>query len=226
MQTFQELWQLLTGPDGELRGIVYTTLRLCLTSTVLSAALGIPGGAALGLYRFPGRKFLVRICRTLMGLPPVLAGLAAFFLLSRSGPLGQYKLLYSVGAMVTAQIMLGVPIAAGLTQSVIASSAEAIRETAYGIGLRRCRLLGRTLHECRKSFVSIVCLTFGQCLSEVGAAQICGGNIAGKTRVMTTAIVLETNMGDFKMAGALGILLLLISFGIMALGAWGVRADE
>ena len=212
MGTLQEMLALLFGENGELRQIIGVTLQMSFTSTTIAVCSGIPLGAFLGISDFKGKRFVMRIVHTLMGLPPVVAGLIVFFLLSRSGPLGQYKLLYSVTAMVTAQVMLIFPVAAGLSASIVSMRAPLVRETAQGIGLSPWTQLAYMLYECRNQLFSVVFTGFGRAISEVGAAQLVGGNIQYKTRVMTTAIVLETNKGNFDKAVALGIVLLIIAF--------------
>lgn len=212
METILETLRLLFGPDGELRQIIGVTLRMAFTSTAISCCIGIPLGILVGISDFRGKRVLMRVTHTLMGLPPVVAGLLVFFLLSRSGPLGQYKLLYSVTAMVCAQVLLITPIAVGLSASIVNERYGRMRETAAGIGLKKERQVRYTLYECRAPLFSVLFTGFGRAISEVGAAQLVGGNVQYKTRVMTTAIVLETNMGNFKLAVALGILLLLIAF--------------
>ena len=212
MQTFLDVVNLLFGKDAQLRQIVGVTLQLSLTSTLISSFIGIPLGILIGSYSFRGKKILLRVTHTFMGLPPVVAGLIVFFILSRSGPLGQYKLLYSVAAMVIAQILIITPIAAGLSAAIAKERIPMLRETVLGINLSKSRKLLFTIYECRHQLISVLFTGFGRAISEVGAAQIVGGNIAYKTRIMTTAIVLETNMGYFKSAIALGILLLIISF--------------
>jgi tungstate transport system permease protein len=212
MQMLLDIVKLLFGSDPELRGIIGVTLQLSLTSTIISCCIGIPLGILLGSYSFRGKKAILRVTNTLMGLPPVVAGLIVFFILSRSGPLGHYKLLYSVSAMVLAQIFIITPIAAGLSASIAKGRVPQLRETALGINLSGRRRLFYTIYECRHQLISVLFTGFGRAISEVGAAQIVGGNVQYKTRIMTTAIVLETNMGYFKKAIALGILLLIISF--------------
>jgi tungstate transport system permease protein len=220
MEVLQDTISLLFGGNPELRQIIAVTLQMSLSSTLISICLGIPLGTLIGIFEFKGKRILMRIIHTLMGLPPVVAGLLVFFLLSRSGPLGEYKLLYSVTAMVTAQVILITPIATGLTASMVSARYPLIRETAWGIGLSRPRQLIYTLYECRSSLFAVLFTGFGRAISEVGAAQIVGGNIQYKTRVMTTAIVLETNKGNFEMAIALGIVLLVIAFIITCLGQY------
>lgn len=212
MALLREAIELLFGANGELRQIIGVTLQMSFTSTLIACGLGIPFGVLAGMFAFPGKRLFMRLTHTLMGLPPVVAGLLVFFLLSRSGPLGRYKLLYSVTAMVTAQVLLITPIAAGLSASIVSVRAPLMRDTAAGIGLSRARQLLYALYECRKQLFSVLFTGFGRAISEVGAAQLVGGNVQYKTRVMTTAIVLETNKGNFKMALALGVILLIIAF--------------
>ncbi|MCI8477006.1 MAG: ABC transporter permease [Oscillospiraceae bacterium] len=212
LETLHTIVKLLFQPDSELRQIIGVTLRMSLASTAIACVLGIPLGILLGLGSFRGKKLILRLTHTLAGLPPVLAGLLVFFLLSRSGPLGRWKLLYSVGAMVLAQVLLITPIVTGLTAAAIGARAPAVFETAQGLGLSRWRYGVCLLYECRNQLFSVLFTGFGRAVSEVGAAQLVGGNVQYKTRVMTTAIVLETNMGRFDMALGLGLVLLLISF--------------
>lgn len=217
MEILRETIALLFGENGELRQIIGVTLRMSFTSTITAVCLGIPLGALLGISEFRGKRLVMRLVNTFMGLPPVVAGLFVFFLLSRSGPFGEYKLLYSVTAMVVAQILLITPIATGQSCSIVSGRAPLMRETALGIGLSHGRQLLYTLYECRRQLFAVIFTGFGRAISEVGAAQLVGGNIQYKTRVMTTAIVLETNKGNFEMAIALGIVLLIIAFIITSL---------
>ena len=202
------------GENPELRKIIAVTLRMSFTSTLISSLIGIPLGLVLGSYNFPGKRLLLRITSTMMGLPPVVAGLIVFLLLSRSGPLGRFKLLYTVTSMVIAQVVLITPIITGLCASVVSLRAPLIRETAAGIGLSNFKQLLYTLYECKEQLLSVVLSGFGRSIAEVGAVQLVGGNIQYKTRVMTTAIMLETNMGHFGFAIALGIVLLIIAFAV------------
>jgi len=217
MTTLSEILNLLFGPDPELRQIILTTLRMSFSSTLISALLGIPLGVLLGGNSFRAKPFVNRVLHTLMGLPPVVAGLVVFLLLSRSGPLGTLKLVYTVTAMVIAQVVLITPIITGLTANIVSVKAPLIRETAAGIGLTPWRAVLYTVYECHTQFVSTVLTGFGRAIAEVGAVQMVGGNIQFKTRVMTTAIMMQTNMGHFDIAIALGIVLLLISFVINSL---------
>ncbi|MDL2217594.1 ABC transporter permease [Christensenellaceae bacterium OttesenSCG-928-M15] len=212
MEVIREAISLLFGENGELRQIIGVTLQMSFTSTILSTCIGVPLGVFIGIRRFRTRRLILRFTHTLMGLPPVVAGLLVFFLLSRSGPLGEYKLLYSVTAMVVAQVLLITPIAVGLSSSIVSARTPLMRETAAGIGLSTPRQLLYALYECRRQLFSVFFTGFGRAISEVGAAQLVGGNVQYKTRVMTTAIVLETNKGNFALAVALGMILLIIAF--------------
>jgi tungstate transport system permease protein len=210
-------FNLLFGENPELRQIIGITLRMSFLSTLISSVLGIPLGVLIGSNEFKGKHWVQRFINTLMGLPPVVGGLAVFLILSRSGPLGSLKLLYTVTAMVIAQIVLITPIMTGLTATIISIPAPRIRETAQGVGIPAWRQMGLMIYECRSQLVSTVLVGFGRAIAEVGAVQIVGGNVQYKTRVMTTAIMMQTNMGKFHFAIALGIVLLIISFGINAL---------
>ena len=212
MDELARAFSLMFTPGSELSQIILLTLQMSALSTVISTAIGIPLGVCIGLYRFPGKRLVLRILNTLMGLPPVLAGLVVFFLLSRSGPLGSLRLLYTLPAMVTAQVVLITPIVCGLSATAISNVAPSIHETAHGMGLSRIRELLCLLYECRSQLTSILFVGFGRSIGEVGAVMLVGGNVQYKTRVMTTAIMLETNMGHFEYAVALGIVLLVISF--------------
>lgn len=203
---------MLFGADGELRQIIALTLEMSIFSTLISSALGIPLGVLLGGSEFRARPWLMRLTTTLMGLPPVVAGLVVYLLLSRSGPLGSLKLLFSVPAMVIAQVILITPIVTGMAAAIVSLPAPRIRETASGIGLARWQQLLLMVYECRVQFLAVVLAAFGRSIAEVGAVQIVGGNIQHKTRVMTTAIMMQTNLGQFELAVVLGVVLLLIAF--------------
>ena len=217
MDTVNEVWGLLFGPSNELRQVIWLTLKMSFFSTTIAACLGVSLGVVMGCLSFPGRGILMRVTTTLMGLPPVVAGLVVFLILSRSGPLGHLKLLFSLTAMVTAQVVLITPILAGLTANTVGMRAKQIAETAHGIGLSVTRRLYYTLYECRRHMVAVILTGFGRAISEVGAVQMAGGNIQFKTRVMTTNIMMVTNMGHFQTAIALGVVLLLIAFTVNGL---------
>lgn len=212
MDSIIKALQLLFGENPELRQIIGVTLRMSFLSTAISSLIGIPAGVLIGSNEFRGKQWVKRITNTLMGLPPVVAGLAVMLLLSRSGPLGRFKLLYTLTAMVVAQVVLISPIITGLTSNIVSIRAQQIRETSIGMGISNFRRMLFTIYECRIQFVSTILAGFGRAIAEVGAVQIVGGNVQYKTRVMTTAIMLQTNMGHFEFAIALGIVLLVISF--------------
>ena len=191
MDELIQAFSLLFTPGSELSQIVLLTLQMSAFSTVISTVIGVPLGVCVGLYRFRGKRLIMRILNTLMGLPPVLAGLIVFFILSRSGPLGTLKLLYTLPAMVTAQVVLITPIVCGLSATAISGIAPLVHETAHGMGLTRKRELLCLLYECRSQLLSILFVAFGRSIGEV---------------------MLETNMGHFEYAVALGIVLLVISF--------------
>ena len=184
---------------------------------VISAALGIPAGVFLGLNRFRGRRITVTGIYTGMAFPPVVIGLFVYLLLSRSGPLGSRNWpfvpdLFTPGAMIVAQIIIAFPLVAGFTMAAVASVDPALRLQVRALGASRWQITWAVLEEARIGVIAAVVAGFGGIISEVGAVMIVGGNIAGRTRVLTTAIVLETSKGNFDLAIALGIILLSIAF--------------
>ncbi len=217
MNLLSEIGTMLLESNSELRQIIGVTLRMSFFSTLFSAGIGIPLGMLVGSRTFRGKRALMRVLNTLLGLPPVVAGLLVFFLLSRSGPLGEFKLLYSVSAMVIAQVLLILPVSVSLSAAAADTRAAQIHETVHGLGLSRGKELCYLLYESRGQLFSILFTCFGRSIAEVGAVSLVGGNVQYKTRVMTTAIMLETNKGNFAFAVALGVVLLLISFLINAL---------
>lgn len=217
MELIRRLLDLLFGADPELRQIIAVTLRMSSLSTLISTFIGVPLGILLGENDFKAKGLVTRVVTTLMGLPPVVAGLIVFLILSRSGPLGSLRLLYSVTAMVIAQVVLITPIMIGLTSNLVSLRAASINETCAGLGINGSKRLWYTLLECRIPFISTMLAGFGRAIAEVGAVQMVGGNIQFKTRVMTTAIMMQTNMGQFEFAIALGVVLLMLSFVINSL---------
>ena len=211
-QNFIEAVNLIFGKDPELRQIISVTLQMSFFSTLLSTLIGIPCGLIIGSGYFKGKGIILRITGTLMGLPPVVAGLIIFMFISRSGPFGTLQLLYTVRAMVIVQVLLITPIITGLSAAVISIPAASIKETTTGLGFSPFKQRLFIVYECKHSLLSVVLSGFGRAIAEVGAVQLVGGNIQYKTRVMTTAILMETNMGNFSFAIALGIVLLVIAF--------------
>ena len=208
---FAQALALITSGDRQLGIILVTTLRMALSSSVIALLLGAPLGVLLGSYAGRGKRTLVVINRTLMGLPPVVVGLVCYMLFSGVGPLRHLRLLYTVTGMVIAQVILLVPLIAGSLESHVSTVAPDIRETALGMGLSRGRILLLIINESQYQLVSAYLLGLGRAFAEVGAVSMVGGAIAYKTNVMTTAIMNYTNMGAFTTALALGIILLAIS---------------
>jgi tungstate transport system permease protein len=213
----ENILELFFGANPEFRQIISVTLRMSFLSTFLSSCIGLPLGVLIGANEFRGKAFVTRLVNTLMGIPPVVGGLVVFLLLSRSGPFGSLKLLYTVTAMVIAQVLLITPIITGMAGNIVSIRAPAIRETCHGLGIPPDKRLWYTILECRIPFISVVLAGFGRAIAEVGAVQMVGGNIQFKTRTMTTAIMMQSNMGYFDLAIALGLVLLVISFVINSL---------
>lgn len=206
--------------DASLGPILGLTIAMTLLSTGIAALLGIPAGVGLASVHFPGKRMLRRVIQTFMSLPPVVAGLFVFMLLSRSGPLGSLNLLFSLSAMVIAQVVLIFPIITSLTLAAVEAKRPQMLATMHGLSLSRRREGVLLLWECRLPLVVVVLSGFGRAVSEVGAVMMVGGNIAGKTRVMTTAIMLETSKGNFDGAILLGVVLLALSFGVNLFAVW------
>ncbi len=203
---------LIISLDPDLVEIVLLSLRVSGTALILATLLGVGTAFLLGNYRLPGKGMIVTLINTLTGLPPVVVGLALYLLLSRQGLLGFLDILYSPMAMIIAQTVLAAPIVAALSHAALESAGSAVRQTAYGLGATRKQAAVVVLREARYAIGAGVATAFGRVVAEVGAVLVVGGNIAHHTRVMTTAIALEADRGDFELAIALGIVLLLISF--------------
>lgn len=203
--------ELLLSGSFQLRNIIAVTMQMSLSSSLLSLLLGVPAGVLLGSFSFPAKRALVVVNRTLMGLPPVVCGLLCYLMFSGVGPLRHLELLYTVRGMVIAQVILITPIVAGTMESGVSGIAPVIRETASGLGLGFWRTLLLVINESRYQIFSTYLLALGRALAEVGAVSMVGGAIAFKTNVMTTAIMNYTNMGDFTLGLALGMILLGIS---------------
>ncbi|MDN3519519.1 ABC transporter permease [Aquisalimonas lutea] len=207
---FQTALRLILEMDPELLGIVTLSLRVSLTAVVVASIIALPVGAAIALWQFPGRGVVVTILNALMGLPPVVAGLMVYMTLSRAGPLGELGLLFTPTAMVIAQVILILPIVAALSRQIVEELWGEYREQLQSLGVSRLRAIPTLLWDARFSLVTVVLAGFGRASAEVGAVLIVGGNIQGFTRVMTTAIALETNKGNLPLALGLGIILLLL----------------
>lgn len=212
MNNITEAINMLLSMDKELIQIIGVTLRMSFFSTLISCVIGMPLGVIIEKERFRGRRLVKRTASTLMGLPPVVAGLIVYMLFTKYGIFGFMGLLFTVEIMVIAQVMLITPVVICLTSSVVSVSGNALSETAKGLSLSKGRTLLLFVVHNRRALISVVLTAFGRSIAEVGAVSLVGGNIQWKTRVMTTAILLETNKGKFTFALALGIILLVISF--------------
>jgi tungstate transport system permease protein len=212
---------VLTG-DPALFAIVRLSLLVSLSAALLAALIGVPLGAFLALTRFPGREGAIVVMNALMGLPPVVAGLAVFLLLSRAGPLGSWGLLFTPQAMVIAQAILVTPIIAALARQTIEDLWLEYRDELAAMNVGPAGRIATLIWDARFSLVTALLAGFGRAAAEVGAIMIVGGNIDGFTRTMTTAIALETSKGDLPLAIGLGIVLIFIVIAINAL-AWAAR---
>ena len=214
--------QLVLAGDPALFAIVRLSLIVSLSAVLLAALLGVPLGAALALIRFPGRQAVIVVLNALMGLPPVVVGLAVFLALSRSGPLGSWGLLFTPKAMIVAQTVLVTPIIAALTRQTIEDLWVEYQAELTAMNVGPLRRVCTLIWDARFSLVTALLAGFGRAAAEVGAIIIVGGNIDGFTRTMTTAIALETSKGDLPLAVGLGIILIVIVIIINAL-AWAIR---
>ena len=192
--------------------IVALSLRVTGTALIISTILGIPLGALLGLTKFRGKEAVRAVLYTGMGLPPVVVGLFVYLLLSRSGPLGSFGWLFTPSAMICAQVLIASPLMVGLTMTSVESVNPELRRQVHALGATHAQLAWAILREARVGVTAAVVASFGAIISEVGAVILVGGNIAGQTRVLTAAVVLETRQGDFSLALALGSILLMLTF--------------
>ncbi|MDA8338593.1 MAG: ABC transporter permease [Nitrospiraceae bacterium] len=216
IEGFRKAFILIFNLDAELLGIIFLSLKVSGSALLVSAVIGIPLSAILGLKKFPAKGFVISLMNTFMGLPPVVVGLFVYMMLSRSGPLGFMGLLYTPSAMVIAQTILAFPIVASLCHSAIVGVDPIIKQASMTLGATPFQITITIIKEARYGIMSGVIAAFGRVMAEVGAILIVGGNIAGYTRVMTTTIALETDKGNFELALALGIILLTISLLINA----------
>lgn len=215
-KAFKVAFDLIISGDEILNLIIATTLKMALTSSILALLIGVPFGILIATTEFPGKKIVLLILRTFMGLPSVVVGIFLFLLFSASGPLGKFKLLYSIPIMVIAQVILITPIVAGFTETAVSKKVGGLLSTSKGVGISKGRTLFLTLNESKYEIIAVYMFAFARSISEVGAVQIVGGNIYRETRVMTTAIALNYNTGDFSLALALGIVLLIIALSVNA----------
>jgi tungstate transport system permease protein len=203
---------LVLSGDPEVWRILALSLQVSGTATLLSLLIGVPLGTGLALARFPGRGLVVSLVNTGMGVPPVVVGLFVSILLWRSGPLGALEILYTPAAIVVAQAAIAAPIVTGITLAAVQSVPETFRLQLLGLGASRAQMVGQVLREARLPMLAAVMAGFGGVISEIGASLMVGGNIKGQTRTLTTAMVLETSKGNFDLAIALAILLMVLVF--------------
>lgn len=211
-QALREAVELLLDGDSQTYEIIGLSLRVSLSATAIAFGLGLPLGMLLAFGRFRGRRLALAGVHTGMGMPPVVVGLVATVLLWRSGPLGGLDLLYTPSAMILAQAAIGTPLVAGISAAALQQVDPDFRVQMQALGAGRLRSLWTVAVEARLPLLAAVMAGFGAAVSEVGAAMMVGGNIAGETRVLTTAAVLETSKGNLAQAVALGLILLLLAF--------------
>jgi tungstate transport system permease protein len=223
IEAIRAAFGLIASGDATLGEIVLLSLSVSLSAVALATLLGLPLGAAIAVGRFPGRRAIIVLLNALMGLPPVVVGLVVYLLLSRAGPLGELGLLFTPGAMVIAQTILIVPIIAALCRQSVEDAWIEYEEQLRSLGARGVGAALTVLWDIRFSLLTAVLAGLGRASAEVGAVMIVGGNIDGVTRVMTTAIALETSKGDLPLALGLGIVLIAI---VLALNAAAYLVKE
>jgi tungstate transport system permease protein len=211
---------LISGFDRELMSVISLSLMVSGTALLIAAFIGLPAGIILGFRKFPLKGLLLSILNSFMGLPPVVVGLFVYLILSRSGPLGFLSLLYTPSAMIIAQSILAFPIVASLCHSAIVSVDPIIRQASAALGATQFQVSVTVMKEARHGIMSGIIAALGRVIGEVGAILLVGGNIAGYTRVMTTTIALEGDKGNFELALALGMILLVLSLVINASLHW------
>lgn len=216
----REAIRLLVHLDPAVVEVTLRTLQVSGTAACIAMLLGVPAGTLLALSRFPGRRVVVGLVNTGMGLPPAVVGLFVALMLWRSGPFGRLHLIYTPAAMVAAQAVIATPIVAGVSLAAIQQLDPRLRLQLLGLGASRGQMALLLWWEARRSLLAAAMAGFGGAVSEVGASMMVGGNIAGQTRVLTTAAVLETSKGNFDLAIALGLILLFLSFSVTLGATW------
>jgi tungstate transport system permease protein len=214
IQAFGRAFAIIVSLDPVLLRIIVLSLKVSGWALIISTVLGLPLGAFVALKRIKAKGLLISLMNTMMGLPPVVVGLFLYLVLSRSGPMGFLGLLYTPDAMIAAQTVLALPIVGALSHSAIVNVDAVISQTAKTLGATQFQTSVTVVKEARYGIMSALIAGFGRVMAEVGAILIVGGNIAGYTRVMTTTIALETDKGNFELALALGIVLLVISMAV------------
>jgi len=217
IEGIHKAFKLILTLDREIFGIVLVSLRVSLTAVVLASLLGVYLGFLMAVKDYWGKRFSVSLVNTLLALPTVVVGLIVYSFISRRGPLGILGLLFTPSAMIIGQFILATPIIIALTHSAVQGIDKRVRNTALTLGATESQSAWMVIKEARYAVLAAVITGFGRVIAEVGAAMMLGGNIKGSTRTMTTAIALETSKGEFGFGIALGIILLIIAFGINAL---------
>ncbi len=212
LEGIKKAFYLLITFDPEVMGITFLSLRVSGTATLISLFLGVSAGTLIALAQFPGKRFVVSLVNTGMGLPPVVVGLFVTIFLWRNGPLGFLGILYTPAAMILAQAVIATPIIMGITVAAIQHLPKPLRLQILGLGATRFQMVWILLKEAKLPLLAGVMAGFGGVVSEVGASMMVGGNIKGYSRVLTTATVMETSRGNFDVAIALGIILLLLAY--------------
>jgi len=219
--------RLVAGFDPGLWSIVLLSLEVSLAAALIACALGLPLGGLVAACRFPGRRAAIVTLNALLGLPSVVVGLVVYLMLSRAGPLGELGILFTPAAIVIAQSILVLPVVAALSRQFVEDAWDEYREQLTSLGVGPVRAVPTLLWDLRFSLITVVMLGFGRAASEVGAVMIVGGNIDGVTRVMTTAIALETSKGDLPLALGLGVVLVAVVLALNALAyalrEWSLR---
>lgn len=216
LQAFADAVSLLGSLDRDVVSIAALSLRVSLSAVALGCIVGLPLGALIAISSFPGRQAVISVLNAFMGLPAVVVGLVVYLLLSRSGPLGPFGLLFTPTAMIIAQTVLVTPLIAAITRQIVEDADRELGEQLRSMRLSAAQRARTLLYDTRFSLVVAILAAFGRAISEVGAVQVVGGNIAGFTRTMTTAISLETQKGDLPLALALGLLLIGIVVAVNA----------
>jgi tungstate transport system permease protein len=221
-QAFASALRQIVTLDPQLLEIIALSLKVTLTAVTIATLLGFAVGGVLAVYRFPGRGAVAALLNALMGLPPVVAGLIVYLLLSNAGPLGVLQLLYTPEAMIIAQVILITPIVAALTRQTCEDLLEEYRDQLRSLGASSAEMVTTLLWDGRYRLITAVLAGFGRAIAEVGAVMIVGGNIDHVTRTMTTAIALETSKGNIALALALGMILLAIAL-VVNVALMGIR---
>lgn len=218
-------WKLVLSGDPQLWHIVSTSLKISLTAVAAAALIAVPAGMLIGMRAFPGRRWLRQLLASLTALPTVVVGLLLYALLSRRGPLGDWGLLYTPAAVVIGEAVLILPLLLHWISTAVLGADPRLLPTLEALGAGWFHKLWYLASELRTGIAAALVTAFGRAIAEVGVAMMLGGNIAGFTRTMTTAIALETGKGEFELALALGMILLAVAFAVNALLAWLQAGD-